>query len=293
MCKTILGVLLALAAMPALAGECGKLPRMHALDFWLGHWDVFEGGQLVGTNFIEPSLDGCAVLEHWTEQGGAGTSLFYYDVSTDRWKQVWVTDQALHPGGMKEKVEQIDFTAAGRIRFRGRDRTTLTRETDGKVRQVIESTPDGGKTWHAVFDAIYKPSPAGSAAACSSSRDAIAAAPLRLIDNNNRRDVEGVLAGYTDDAVWLSPDQPPVHGRSNFRPRYESLFHDNKLEYSAEIGEAHSDGTLGYAWGTIHGTSTPLDGSPARSVDDTFLAITRCESGRWLVSHLIWSHARR
>jgi uncharacterized protein (TIGR02246 family) len=121
----------------------------------------------------------------------------------------------------------------------------------------------------------------------------VAAAPQLLIDNNNRRDVEGVLAGYTEDAVWLSPDQPVMRGRKNFRSRYESLFRDNKLDYTAEITEAHADGPLGYAWGKIRGTSTPLDGSPARSVEDTFLAITRCESGRWLVSHLIWSHARR
>jgi uncharacterized protein (TIGR02246 family) len=174
------------------------------------------------------------------------------------------------------------------MRFQGRDRTTLTREADGKVRQVIEGTRDGGKTWHAGFDAIYQHN---SPSACSSSREAIAAAPLLLIDNNNRRDVEGVLAGYTDDAVWLSPDQPAVRGRANFRPRYESLFHDNRLAYSAEITEARSDGSLGYAWGKIRGTSTPIDGSAARSVDDTFLAITRCESGRWLVSRLIWSHA--
>src|SRR5262249_52386258 len=135
-------------------------------------------------------------------------------------------------------------------------------------------------TWRAVFDALYRPP------ACSSP---VTTAPLALIDSNNRRDLEGVLAGYTDDAVWLSPDQGLVE-RSAFRERYSSLFRDNRLAYTAEITAAHSDGTLGYVRGRIGGTITPIDGTPAHSVNDVFLAVTRCEAGRWRVSHLTWSH---
>jgi uncharacterized protein (TIGR02246 family) len=286
-------LLLAFCLATSQAEECRQSPRMHALDFWIGRWDVTQGGQLVGTNTIESTLNGCAVIEHWRDvEGGEGSSLFYYDPSADLWKQVWITDHALMRGGTKEKIEQKELTSTSRIRFQGFDRTTLTSEADGKVRQLIESPVDGGKTWRTTFDAIYQPSSAKSGSACSPSGEAVAAAPRLLIDNNNRRDVEGVLAGYTEDAIWLSPDQPVVRGRKNFRPRYESLFRDNKLDYAAEITEARAEGSLGYAWGKIRGTSTPLDGGPARSVEDTFLAITRCESGRWLVSHLIWSHAK-
>jgi hypothetical protein len=141
---------------------------MHALDFWLGQWEVSQGGQLVGTNTIEATLEGCAILEHWRDvAGGQGTSLFYYDRGAARWKQVWVTEQALAVGGTKEKVEQREFTASGRIRFQGQypahehertitDRTTLTREPDGTVRQVIEISPDAGRTWRTIFDALYR-----------------------------------------------------------------------------------------------------------------------------------------
>jgi len=286
-------VLLAFWVATSQAQECRQSPRMHALDFWIGRWDVSQGGQPVGTNTIESTLDGCAILEHWRDvEGGEGTSLFYYDQSANAWKQVWITDHALRLGGTKEKIEQKEYTTSSRIRFQGIDRTTLTREADGKVRQLIESPAEGGKTWRTTFDAIYQPSSSKSGAACSQAPEAVAAAPRLLIDNNNRRDVDGVLAGYTEDAIWLSPDQPVVRGRANFRPRYTSLFRDNKLDYTAKITEARADGSLGYAWGKIRGTSTPLDGSPARSVEDTFLAITRCELDRWLVSHLIWSHAR-
>jgi hypothetical protein len=89
--------------------------------------------------------------------------------------------------------------------------------------------------------------------------------------------------------VWLSPDQGVVR-RSAFRARYESVFRDNRLAYAAEITEAGASGFLGFVRGRIGGTITPLDGTPPRSINDTFLALTRCEAGRWRVSHLMWSH---
>jgi hypothetical protein len=157
-----------LCAAAAHAQECRESPRMHALDFWLGQWDVSQDGRLVGTNTIETTLDGCAIFEHWSDiEGGKGTSLFYYDRGGARWKQVWVTEQALAVGGEKEKTEQLEFTADGRIRFQGQypaadaavtitDRTTLTRQEDGSVRQVIEISKDAGRTWRTGFDAIYR-----------------------------------------------------------------------------------------------------------------------------------------
>ena len=36
------------------------------------------------------------------------------------------------------------------------DRTTLTREAPDRVRQLIEISKDGGRTWLAVFDAEYR-----------------------------------------------------------------------------------------------------------------------------------------
>jgi ketosteroid isomerase-like protein len=273
------------------AQECEASARLHALDFWVGKWDVLQGEQIVGTSTIEKTLNGCALFEHWRDaEGGKGTSLFYYDRGAARWKQVWTTEQALAVGGTKEKAEQVEFTSSGWIRFQGQyrgkdsgttitDRTTLTREKDAAVRQLIEISTDDGHTWRTIFDALYR------GPACSAS---VTAAPLALIDSNNRRDIEGVLAGYTDDALWLSPDQGLVE-RAAFRQRYALLFRDNRLAYTAQITAAHSDGALGYVSGRIGGTITPLDGGPARSVNDTFLAVTRCEAGRWRVSHLTWS----
>jgi hypothetical protein len=146
---------------------CQNNAAYHKLDFWVGQRDVFakdEKGveQKVGTNRIEKVLDGCAIVENWSDvEGHEGMSLFYYRPVQQDWKQVWVTDM----GPMKEKSlvqEMLD----GGLRFQGKlvkrtggtylDRTTLTPLNGGKVRQVIEISTDGGKNWQTGFDAEYR-----------------------------------------------------------------------------------------------------------------------------------------
>ena len=137
------------------------------LDFWLGEWEVHSGDRSVGDNRIEKVLGGCALLEHWSSaDGGRGKSLFYYVPAEDAWKQVWVTSSPARPGGVKEKVllESYDGPGVrfqGRIRLRGGgsylDRTTLIPRDGEGVRQVIETSSDGGDSWEVRFDGLYLP----------------------------------------------------------------------------------------------------------------------------------------
>lgn len=141
-------------------------PPYRKLDFWLGSWNVLVGkekNQLAGTNRIHKILNGCALIENWTDNAGAeGKSLFYYDEHAKRWKQVWITDSQRH----KEK-HLIAELGGGAVRFQGElpqadgrivlDRTTLYPLPSGEVRQVIEQSFDGGDTWRVGFDALYVP----------------------------------------------------------------------------------------------------------------------------------------
>ena len=143
------------------AGACDTEPY-HQLDFWVGSWDVrLADGRQVGTNVIEKALDGCAIFEHWRDVGGAeGKSLFYYHRVQKRWKQIWVTDS----GPVKEK-EMVE-APPGSVRFQGAlplaeggsilDRTTLTPLPDGRVRQLIEQSSDGGTAWRTGFEGYYR-----------------------------------------------------------------------------------------------------------------------------------------
>jgi len=139
------------------------------LDFWVGDWEVFlASGPKDGDNHITKLLEGHALLENWAElDGHEGKSWFYYYRPENRWKQVWVTDG----GGVKEKA-QIADAPAGSVRFRGEiplkdgrkllDQTTLTPLPDGRARQIIERSRDGGATWQTVYDAFYVRKPGKS-----------------------------------------------------------------------------------------------------------------------------------
>jgi hypothetical protein len=127
--------------------------------------DVYVSDEKVGYNRIEKTLDGCAVLEHWFgSSGDEGKSLFFVN-DRGQWKQVWVTEWANRPGGVKEKTI-VDIAPEDGVRFQGSlhhldvgewlDRTTLKALENGEVRQLIEVSMDNGKTWETSFDAVYR-----------------------------------------------------------------------------------------------------------------------------------------
>ena len=130
------------------------------LDFWLGRWIVVSPeGEPLGDNEIVEVLGGAAVVERWRGvEGGEGMSLFFYDRTSAVWKQVWVTDRGTH------KEKQL-VSAHGGLVFQGTvtppgrpahlDRTTLTPLPGGAVRQIIETSVDGGRTWTLAFDGRY------------------------------------------------------------------------------------------------------------------------------------------
>lgn len=158
---------------------CAAEPELARLDFWLGSWEVCAQGERVGRDRVSKVLGGCAITEEWTASDGSqGSSLFYYAASDKVWRQVWVTDRALVPGGLKEKRLVARF-ADGGVRFQGEialpdgrrilDRTTLRPIAGSTVHQRIEISRDGGDTWTTSFDADYRR--ARDVAAASAARD--------------------------------------------------------------------------------------------------------------------------
>ncbi len=137
-------------------------PELHVLDFWVGEWEVFlVTGPKDGDNRIAKLLGGFALQESWTgTDGHEGKSWFYFYRPEKRWKQIWVTD-----GGFVKEKALVEGQAEGGVRFRGEiplgdgrellDQTTLTPLPDGRVRQVIEQSLDGGVTWQTGYDAYY------------------------------------------------------------------------------------------------------------------------------------------
>ena len=135
----------------------------HQFDFWLGQWNVTTAGKPAGTSRIESVMNGCGLLEHWTSAGGGrGTSLNFYDRRTKTWSQAWIDESgnALHLSGTFGDGRMV-LASAPRKTDTGVDvqRITWSKNADGTVRQVWESSTDGGTTWTIAFDGLYAPRP--------------------------------------------------------------------------------------------------------------------------------------
>ena len=73
---------------------CETNPNFNDFDFWLGEWNVYSNDDsrtFQGTNSITRHHKNCLIMENWqSAQGGTGSSMNYYDVVEDRWRQLWV-----------------------------------------------------------------------------------------------------------------------------------------------------------------------------------------------------------
>lgn len=133
--------------------------EFHQFDFWIGSWAVTEKGKPAGTNRIEAVLGGCALVEHWSSaSGGSGMSLNFYDRATKSWYQSWTDQQggALRlKGGFERDRMVLASESGGGSGDAVHHRITWTQQPDRSVRQLWESSKDGGKTWTVAFDGLY------------------------------------------------------------------------------------------------------------------------------------------
>lgn len=143
-----------------IANPCEYDPKARQLDFWVGEWTVFNpAGQQIGTNSLSKIDGGCVIQERWTDGfGGTGTSINFVDPADGKWKQTWVASNGsriVMSGEFRDGAMRFEGTTVARNGTTSLHRTTLTPLPDGRVRQFIEGSTDGGKTWTAQFDGYY------------------------------------------------------------------------------------------------------------------------------------------
>jgi hypothetical protein len=144
------------------ARPCQDEEAYGQLDFWVGDWDVTNPkGQKAGTNSIVKTLDGCLILENWAGTGGStGRSMNYFDPVTKKWTQTWVDnsgDVIVYEGEFRNGAMRLQGTHREKAGTSVRSRMSLTPQPNGHVRQFIEESRDGGKTWSVWFAGEYAP----------------------------------------------------------------------------------------------------------------------------------------
>jgi Protein of unknown function (DUF1579) len=138
-------------------------PECRQFDFWIGSWDVTDtAGKPAGKNTIRSILNGCVLEESWTSAQGsfAGHSFNIYDAATGRWHQTWVDNSGtllrLDGGLVGGKMVLVGSRPPAKDGAMDvLHRITWEKKSDDEVRQLWESSPDGGQTWSVVFDGKY------------------------------------------------------------------------------------------------------------------------------------------
>ena len=138
-------------------------PESHQFDFWVGKWEVFPAKaptKKVADSLIEKLYAGCAMRENWMPlQPGDGGSLNAYVAAEGKWRQTWLDSTGVFAdfkGGWNGTAMVIEGVwpqpgAPNQI-----TRMTYTPHADGSVEQAGQTSDDGGKTWQASFDLIYR-----------------------------------------------------------------------------------------------------------------------------------------
>lgn len=163
---SILFVVVGLAGAETLPAQAPSPPaacsaaEYRQFDFWIGNWNVTQGGKPAGTNRIDRILGGCALLENWLGvSGSVGNSLNYYDAARGVWHQTWIDNQG-SPLELEGKFERGSLVLTGNTRDPASGQTMINRLTwtpqpGGNVRQHWETSTDGGTTWTTAFDGLY------------------------------------------------------------------------------------------------------------------------------------------
>lgn len=159
--STALAVAVPRPALAASAAQPCASVQNRQFDFWVGRWTVTDNvtKKFDGTNDVTRELGSCVLQEHWAGRDGSkGTSFNLYVGARKTWHQTWVDNAGgilLLDGGLRAG----SMVLAGSRPVRGKtvlDRIIWTPRGDGSVRQLWQSSRDGGATWKVVFDGIYR-----------------------------------------------------------------------------------------------------------------------------------------
>lgn len=136
-------------------------PEHRQLDFWIGDWDVYRTGtqELAGRSKVESAYHGCAIREEWRPfdllDGG---SLSSYDRAAKIWRQTWVdaTGSRLEYSG-QFLSDRLVLTGMRKNRTGAAETIRVTQYPQGSsVRQIGETSPDGGRRWSPWYDYTYR-----------------------------------------------------------------------------------------------------------------------------------------
>jgi uncharacterized protein (TIGR02246 family) len=110
----------------------------------------------------------------------------------------------------------------------------------------------------------------------------------RLIDKWRRAstagDLETVLGLMADEAIFLTPGQPPMTKQA-FAAAFKGFSGRVRMESTSDIKEIYAVGDLAYCWSHISVVMTSLDtGERKERAGHTLTVFRKSSNGSWLLS---------
>ncbi len=105
----------------------------------------------------------------------------------------------------------------------------------------------------------------------------------------NRGDLEDWMTFVADDAVIMPPDELPIGGMAEIRPRYEAVFATFAFQFSARVDDIVVAGDLAVLRAFYEETVTPKGEGEASAFSGSWLMILRKQSdGSWKLWRNMW-----
>ena len=103
---------------------------------------------------------------------------------------------------------------------------------------------------------------------------------MEIIDAQDRKDMDGVLAHVTDDPLMLRPNRPLIRGLDAWRQDYKRYFKTSISETATPLKvEIASCGEMAWEYGVYHGTSKSPEGPV--SFQGKYLSVYEKVNGEW------------
>ncbi len=101
------------------------------------------------------------------------------------------------------------------------------------------------------------------------------------------RNLDALVAAYTEDAVLMPPNAPMVRGRTGIRQFFESF--PEVTEFRQSPVEIAGEGDLACPWGTYEMTLVPPGAAAVKDHGKVLAVWGRQPHGAWLVARVCWN----
>ncbi len=123
--------------------------------------------------------------------------------------------------------------------------------------------------------------------------EAINQLPATFAAALNAGDLDGILAGFTDDVVRMPPNEPAIIGKESLRSRMQANLDQNTYQLDNPPEEVQVSGDWAFARGTYTVTVTPKAGGESIQLEGKYLVVFQKQpDGSWKAARDIWNEGR-